>query len=155
MQREAFGQVASCQILCTGKPCMDNAPKSITYITWIGRSAAELLVKPHWDSVDLCSGKKFYCFPGWPQGTAPGGAGATCSSVVSICMCFISIWIFLISPCTETDRFVGIKCVLRAGCSGVSKEELPCNSTRDLPPCLAPSLSRENLFHWTAVTVMM
>lgn len=45
LQCEAFAQVASCQIPCTGKPCMDNAPKSITYITWIGRSAAELLVK--------------------------------------------------------------------------------------------------------------
>lgn len=39
--------MASCQIPCTGKPCMDNAPKSITYITWTGRSAAELVVESH------------------------------------------------------------------------------------------------------------
>lgn len=26
---------------------MDNAPKSITYITWTGRSAAELVVESH------------------------------------------------------------------------------------------------------------
>lgn len=75
LQYGAFGWMASCQIPCPGKLCMDNAPKSIAYITGIGSSAAELLVKSQWDS-----GKKLGCFPErwvqeWPAVlvSAPGG----------------------------------------------------------------------------------
>lgn len=75
LQYGAFGRMASCQIPCPGKLCMDNAPKSIAYITGIGSSAAELLVESQWDS-----GKRLGCFPErwvqeWPAVlvSAPGG----------------------------------------------------------------------------------
>lgn len=37
---------------------MDNAAKSITYISWVGRSAAELLVESHETQWMLGSGRK-------------------------------------------------------------------------------------------------
>lgn len=105
--------------------------------------------------MDLCSGKKLAFQAGLEaeaqlQEVQEQPVVLLCPSV---CASFLSE--SLISPCTESDRFVDIKPALQARSSGVSKEDSPCNSTRDLPPCLVPSLSRENLFHWTAVTVMM
>lgn len=64
---------------------MDNAPKSTADVTWIGRSAAELLVKSQGESVDL--GSETLLLSRLALGCSSRGAGVTCSSVVFALLC--------------------------------------------------------------------